>query len=313
MSGLAARTALTSLVGDPVPLVHTYHALGVVKRRELGVADTSPAGRVEAEAQLGHDVDAIIATCGDEVCELVEMGIPVDKITVAPCGVDLGLFSPFGPSEQRGREHRIAVVGRLVPRKGIALTICALAILAARKREDVRLLVVGGPGSPVALEEDPEARRLMALAEASGVRDRIEFRGHAPQSDLPAVLRSVQAVVCAPWYEPFGIVPLEAMACGVPVIAARVGGLADTVVDGVTGIHVPPRDPESIARAIEDIIDNPDWAAELGRAGRRRVCALYSWDRVARETERVYAAVLAGSAPPSCPQLPSRKPDDVAR
>jgi glycosyltransferase involved in cell wall biosynthesis len=136
------------------------------------------------------------------------------------------------------------------------------------------------------------------------VRDQVEFRGQVAQAQLPSVLRSLDAVVCAPWYEPFGIVPLEAMACGVPVIAAAVGGLIDTVVDQVTGIHVPPRDPEAIAVAIEQIVDQPEQAAQLGAAGRRRVSALYSWDRVASETARLYEKVLEQAEPvPAATQL----------
>ena len=152
--------------------------------------------------------------------------------------------------------------------------------------------MVGGPGGPDDLVGDAEARRLMELAESSGVRDRVTFRGQVPQAELPQVLRSLDAAICAPWYEPFGITALEAMACEVPVIAAAVGGLIDSVVDQVTGLHVPPRDPAAIARAIEQVVDHPDEAAALGRAGRRRVRSLYTWDRVAAETARIYADVV---------------------
>jgi D-inositol-3-phosphate glycosyltransferase len=99
-------------------------------------------------------------------------------------------------------------------------------------------------------------------------------------------------VVCAPWYEPFGIVPLEAMACGIPVIAAAVGGLIDTVVDGQTGLHVPPRDVDALADAIRQVIDDPEAAKELGRAGLARVHARYSWDRIAADTEKAYQLAL---------------------
>jgi glycosyltransferase involved in cell wall biosynthesis len=116
-----------------------------------------------------------------------------------------------------------------------------------------------------------------------------------PQAELPPVLRSLDVVVCAPWYEPFGITALEAMSCEVPVIAAAVGGLIDSVVDGTTGLHVPPRDPAAIARAIEQLVDHPEESAALGRAGRRRVRSLYSWDRVAAETARIYTDALRRS------------------
>ena len=296
MSGLAATAAVRTLPGPAVPVVHTYHALGVVKRRQQGAADTSPAERVELEAQLGQDVDVVVATCSDEAFELKAMGVPAAKISVAPCGVDLTVFTPTGPVVSRGSRHRIGVIGRMVPRKGMGLAISALGLLAERGRDDIELLVVGGPGGPDDLVGDAEARRLMELAISSGVRDRVDFRGPVPQAELPAVLRSLDAAVCAPWYEPFGITALEAMACQVPVIAAAVGGLIDSVVDGVTGLHVPPRDPDAIAAAIEQLLDHPQEALALGRAGRRRVRTLYSWDRVASETARVYTDVVRRSA-----------------
>jgi len=297
MSGLAATAAARALPGPPVPVVHTYHALGVVKRRQQGPADTSPGERVQLEAQLGRDVDQVIATCSDEVFELAAMGVPTTSISVAPCGVDHHLFSPRGRREERGRPHRVGVVGRMVPRKGMGLAISALGLLAAAGRDDVELLVVGGPGGPDDLVGDAEARRLMRLAEDSGVADRVRFRGQVSQAELPTVLRSLDAAICTPWYEPFGITALEAMACEVPVIAAAVGGLIDSVVDQVTGLHVPPRDPAAIARAIEQVLDHPDEALSLGRAGRRRVRTLYTWDRVAGETARIYSEVAARSAP----------------
>jgi D-inositol-3-phosphate glycosyltransferase len=122
---------------------------------------------------------------------------------------------------------------------------------------------------------------------------------------MPAVLRSADAVVCAPWYEPFGIVPLEAMACGVPVIAAAVGGLVDTVVDGKTGLHVPPQDSTAIAAAIADIVGDPEWARELGDNGYRRVKARYSWSRIAADTEKAYQTALGAAAPVQ--QTPARR------
>ena len=292
MSGLAATAAVRALPA-PVPVVHTYHALGVVKRRQQGPADTSPPDRVALEALLGREVDRVIATCSDEADELRALGVPAAGIAVVPCGVDHHLFTPAGPAEPRGARYRIGVVGRMVPRKGMGLAISALALLVEAGRDDVELVVVGGPCGPDDLVGDAEARRLMELAERSGVRDRVQFRGPVPQAGLPAVLRSFDAAICTPWYEPFGITALEAMACEVPVVAAAVGGLIDTVVDSVTGRHVPPRDPAAIAAALEQILGDPVGSAALGRAGRRRVRRLYSWDRVAAETDRVYADVVA--------------------
>jgi glycosyltransferase involved in cell wall biosynthesis len=113
---------------------------------------------------------------------------------------------------------------------------------------------------------------------------------------MGAILRSADAVVCAPWYEPFGIVPLEAMACGVPVVAAAVGGLRDTVLDRKTGLHVPPRDPTAIAAAVAALLTDPGLRRALGAAGEARARTRYSWDRVAAETERAYLQTVAAGA-----------------
>jgi glycosyltransferase involved in cell wall biosynthesis len=126
----------------------------------------------------------------------------------------------------------------------------------------------------------------------------VVFRGGVPHAELPSVLRSLDAVVCAPWYEPFGIVPLEAMACGVPVIGAAVGGLLDTVVDGVTGLLVPPRDPAAIAAAVERLLASPDLRRAMGRRARDRVEASYTWESAALLTEEAYAAAARAPASP---------------
>jgi glycosyltransferase involved in cell wall biosynthesis len=103
-------------------------------------------------------------------------------------------------------------------------------------------------------------------------------------------------VVCVPWYEPFGIVPLEAMACGVPVVASAVGGLTDTVVNGVTGLHVPARDPRRLAEVLRTLLADPGPRASLGVAGRKRAVARYSWPRIAADTARVYQRLRSGPA-----------------
>jgi D-inositol-3-phosphate glycosyltransferase len=287
MSGLAALTA-----GRPLglPVVQTFHALGVVKRRHQGAKDTSPPGRLHNERFLAREADRIVATCSDEVFELVRMGADLRRITVVPCGVDLGLFRPDGPAEPRdpGRS-RLLVVSRLVERKGIGSVITALAELP-----ETELVVAGGPPTR-RLAEDPEARRLAALAERLGMAGRVRFRGQVEPGDLPALYRSADLVVCVPWYEPFGIVPLEAMACGVPVVASAVGGLVDSVVDGVAGVHVPPRRPDLLARVLAGLLADPARRAALGAAGARRARRRYGWDRIARGTLDVYAGLTPAS------------------
>lgn len=299
MSGLAAldAAARARTAGRPVQVIQTFHALGTVKRRHQGVEDTSPPERLMLETMVGRSADRIVATCSDEIFELKAMGVPGARVSIAPCGVDLELFTPHGPVENRGRAARIVSVGRLVPRKGMDLVIRALRELADGGRDDVELVIVGGAGNSVGLDDDPEAQRLRTLALELGIADRVVLRGQVSRAEMPAVLRSADAVVCAPWYEPFGIVPLEAMACGVPVIAAAVGGLVDTVVHGTTGLHVPPQDPAALAAAIDEVVADPAWAGELGDNGYRRVRARYSWSRIAADTEKAYQTALSAAAP----------------
>ena len=293
MSGLAALDAARRPdAGYRVPVIQTFHALGTVKRRHQGAEDTSPQERRWLEPGVGRSADRIIATCSDEVFELKAMGIDTSKVSIAPCGVDLGLFSADGPSAPKSRTYRVLSVGRLVPRKGVDLVIRALPQLAAAGFDDVELLIVGGGAEPGALHADPEVRRLLELARELGVAGKVTLRGQVPRGDMPGLFRSADAVVCTPWYEPFGIVPLEAMACGAPVVAAAVGGLQDTVVDHGTGLHVPPRDPEAIADALAALLGNPALRAEMGSAGQVRARTRYSWDRVAVETEKAYQLAI---------------------
>jgi glycosyltransferase involved in cell wall biosynthesis len=288
MSGLAALAAARPL---GLPAVQTFHALGVVKRRHQGAKDTSPSSRLESERLLAREADRIVATCSDEVFELVRMGADLRRVTVVPCGVDLSLFRPDGPVEPRDPDRsRLLVVSRLVERKGIGNVITALTQLPGTD-----LVIAGGPPAP-RLGEDPEARRLSELAERLGVAGRVDLRGQVEPADLPALYRSADLVVSVPWYEPFGIVPLEAMACGVPVVVAAVGGLVDTVVDGVTGAHVPPRRPDLLAGALAGLLADPSRRVALGTAGARRARQRYGWDRIARGTLEVYASLVAASA-----------------
>ena len=285
MSGLASVLAARK-VG--VPVVQTYHALGTVKRRHQGADDTSPAERIGIERMIGREADRIAATCDDEVAELMRMGVQRSRISVVPCGVDPVRFRPEGPTDRRRYPNRIVSVGRLVPRKGFQDLITAL-----RSLPETELVIAGGP---VDVEADPEARRLVEHAERVGVRGRLRLAGQVSRDAMPALLRSADVVACVPWYEPFGIVPLEAMACGVPVVASAVGGLIDTVVDGVTGVLVPPRDPSALARALHSLLADEARREACGLAGLDRVAVRYTWSRIAEDTERVYERVTAGRA-----------------
>ncbi|WP_049579815.1 glycosyltransferase [Streptomyces sp. SBT349] len=283
MSGVATLQAARRL---GVPFAHTFHALGTVKRRHQGHADTSPADRITWERYLGLSCDRTVATCRDEVDELTSLGLPPERISVVPCGVDPELFTPAGPADPRGAlPYRLLQLGRLVPRKGAEVSLAALA-----KIPDAELVIAGGP-PPAGLDADPEVRRLRETARTLGVGDRVRFTGGVCRDQVPALLRGSDLVLCPADYEPFGIVPLEAMACGVPVVASAVGGQRDTVADPGTGRLVPPGDPAALADAVAALLASPEERAARGAAGRRRVLTRYCWAAVAAGTEEVYREI----------------------
>jgi D-inositol-3-phosphate glycosyltransferase len=288
MSGLATLRAVTGL---DIPVVQTFHALGAVKARHQGAADPSPAGRVGAERRIAAACEQVIATCSDEAGELAALGVPAWQISVVPCGVDVAAFSPAGPVAHRNGRPRLLALGRLVERKGVTTAIAALAGLP-----EAELVVAGGP-DPAELESDPGYQALRAAADRHGVADRVMFTGGVARADVPALIRSADAVVCVPWYEPFGIVPLEAMACGVPVVASAVGGLTDTVVDRATGWLVPARDPVVLTSTLRTLLADSARRTAMGAAGRERVEQWYTWPGVAAQTEGVYQRLRSGSGP----------------
>jgi D-inositol-3-phosphate glycosyltransferase len=285
MSGLAAVTAGRAC---GVPVVQTYHALGSVKRRHQGAADTSPPRRIAYERRLGRSVDAVIVQAREEIDELVRLGVPRNRMELVPSGVNTDRFAPDGPAVPRdsGRP-RILTVARLVERKGIEDLIRALPAVP-----DAELVVVGGPPE-AGLDSDAYARKLNRLARACKVGDRVRLAGAVPAHEMPAWYRSADVLAATPWYEPFGLSPLEAMACGVPVVASAVGGLIDTVVDGVTGDLVPPRDPAVLARTLRLLVGDEMRRVSYGAAGLDRAVQSYAWPRIAGRMARVYAGVAA--------------------
>jgi glycosyltransferase involved in cell wall biosynthesis len=231
----------------------------------------------------------VIATCSDEVFELRRLGLTSERVSIVPCGVDTSVFTPRGPVAPRSSRPRLLVLGRIVERKGHADAVRALTAVP-----DAELVVVGGPPASE-LDAAPEVRRLRAVASSLGVADRLVFTGSIPRADVPAWVRSADVVLAVPWYEPFGITPLEAMACGRPVVATAVGGLVDSVADGVTGDLVPPRDPRALGQALAALLADDGRRAGYGAAGVRRARNRYRWSRVVADTDAVYRQILARS------------------
>ncbi|GAB7189331.1 hypothetical protein NUM3379_00370 [Kineococcus sp. NUM-3379] len=300
MSGMAAAKPAAAL---GIPLVQTFHALGAVKRRYQGADDSSPPERIGVERRLAREADLVIATCSDEVAELDAADATPRRVRIVPCGVDTDAFtadrSPRAtvPLRRRGGGGRLLSVGRLVPRKGVDLAVRALALLPGAE-----LVVAGGPDA-AELARDPEAVRLRQLAEDLGVADRLRMLGRVQPEHLPALMRSCDVVLATPWYEPFGIVALEAMACARPLVATAVGGMLDTVEDGVTGRLVPPGHPRTrpdataadVAEAVRELLADRDLLHRMGAAGRARAVQRYDWRRVAAATEAAYLELVRPS------------------
>ncbi|MCI4065191.1 glycosyltransferase [Micromonospora sp. R77] len=275
-----------------VPTVLTYHALGAVKRRHQGSRDTSPPGRVGYERALGRAVDRVIVQCEDEVGELVRLGVPRSRMALVPSGVNQEVFRPDGPVAPRDPARpRILTVGRMVERKGFLEVVRALPAVP-----EAECVVVGGPPAEL-LPADSFARRLRAIAESCGVADRVKLVGAVPREEMAAWYRSADVLVAAPWYEPFGLTPLESMACGVPVIGTNVGGIADTVVDGLTGDLVPPRDPRALGTAIRRLLADKVRRFAYATAALDRIRSRYSWKRCAEQLSAVYASVSTVARP----------------
>lgn len=294
MSGLAALR-LRDEFG--IPFVITFHALGKVRRQHQGNADAFPAARLGIEEMLVDNANRIISECPQDRLDLISLyGAREDRLVMVPCGVDSAELG-FGDGLARQRlglpeeDFVIVQLGRLVPRKGIDNVIEGVAELERRHAIRATLLVVGGEAADPDPRLTPEIGRLQAIAEAAGVADRVRFTGRRARSELRDYYCAADVFVTTPWYEPFGITPLEAMACGRPVIGSAVGGIAHTVVDGVTGFLVPPRDPAALADRLARLQREPELARSLGRAGMRRVRSEFTWKQVAGALAAVYETV----------------------
>jgi len=293
MSGLVGMRLKARL---DLPLVMTFHALGLVRREHQGDSDAFPAERIEIERRIVAMADCLIAECPQDRSDLRRLyGASPQRIATVPCGVDLDEFAPLDRARARrtlglgADEFVVLQLGRLVPRKGIDNVIRAVAAMPERSR--VRLLVVGGDAGAVGVQETPEGARLASIAAQCGIADRVTFAGHRQRGELALIYAACDVFVTTPWYEPFGITPLEAMASARPVVGSAVGGIQHTVVDRVTGFLVPPHDPAALAERLTLLQAAPAVGERMGRAGRQRVESRFTWQRVADELATVYAEV----------------------
>ena len=305
MSGMIA-VRLKHVFGTP--FVITFHALGRVRRLHQRDADQFPDERIDIEDRTVEQADAIIAECPQDCVDLISLyNAEREKIRVIPCGFDSREFWPVTRSFARRllgfrKDERIVLhVGRIVPRKGVDNVIRAVGRLSRATGIKARLVVVGGNSDSPDFAATPEIGRLHDIAREEGVLEQTLFTGRRSREVLKLYYSAADVFVTTPWYEPFGITPLEAMACGTPVVGSAVGGIKHSVVDGMTGYLVPANDPDALAGRLAYLYRNPVLLGKFGHNSVRRVNAHFTWERVAKSIAAVYAELAphrpAASAP----------------
>jgi glycosyltransferase involved in cell wall biosynthesis len=308
-----------------IPVVQIFHAMGKTKRRHQKRVDTSPGDRIQSELAVIQQVDSIIAQCPYERFELVnDYGADPRKIALIPSAVNTGIFRPIARDEARQRiglntEERVIVyVGRMLPRKDIRNVVRALALLVQQdeRAQDVSvspitLMIVGGESRQPDPVATPEIGELQQLAAELGVTQYVRFIGKRQPAELCDYYSAADVAVTTPWYEPFGLTPLEAMACGRPVIGSAVGGITYTIKDGETGLLVPPRNPSALAVCLRQLLSQPEVCVQMGLAARKRVEQEFTWSIVAMRTGALYETLLTKRVhaplpiePPSIISLP---------
>jgi glycosyltransferase involved in cell wall biosynthesis len=286
-SGLAALAAARDL---RIPVVQSFNSLGVAERRHHVIPQTAGTERIRLEPAIGRTVHAVVAGSSDEESDLTRLGVPRRSIKVIPCGVDTDEFTPEGPIANRTARPRLVTVADLNEHEALGTLLRALA-----KVPGTELVVAGGPPRDE-LRGDLAYRRLTGLAESLDVSGRVLFAGQLTRRALPPLLRSADLLVSVCEYDPSGMVSVEAMACGTPVIASAVGGQVDAVVDGTTGILVPPGRPALLAHRIRQLLSHPMLLEAFSVAAADRARSRYSWDRIAHETLAVYDSALDAAA-----------------
>jgi D-inositol-3-phosphate glycosyltransferase len=274
---------------------HVAHTLGLVKNQSLAAgARPEPELRIQIEREIASQADLLIASTEDERADLVRLyGADLDHIAVVPPGVDLSMFQPIDRDEARrkigyGPGRLLLFVGRLERLKGVDVAIRALALLRDRAHDDVRLLILGEDSRE---GDESEKDRLKEVAAAAGVRDRVDFLGSVAHHELPFFYSAADVCVMPSYSESFGLVGLEAQACGRPVVGSGVTGLRSVVRDEVSGYLLDSHDPAMYAERIGRLLDNPELALQMGRRG-RLLAQRFSWTRTADRLQALFEAVV---------------------
>jgi D-inositol-3-phosphate glycosyltransferase len=285
-----------------IPYVITFHALGKVRRLYQQQADGFPVERIAIESFLVRDADGLIAECPQDRLDLItHYRAATEKIDVVPCGFNPDEFYPVDRNEARERlglrrqDKVVLQLGRMVPRKGVEDVIRATASLQPHVRK-LKLIVVGGEAELPDPAATPEIRRLMQITKDCRAESCVQFAGRKNRDQLKYYYSAADVFVSVPWYEPFGITPLEAMACGTPVVGSNVGGIKYSVVDRLTGFLVPPKDPGSTARMIWQLLEDKFMHNYMRKNGLQRVNKMFTWEKVASSIHTVYEKVTGRMA-----------------
>jgi D-inositol-3-phosphate glycosyltransferase len=299
LSGWAARD-LRAEWGAPI--VQMFHTLGHVKNQIAAPNERESQRRIDVEAEIVRCVDHLVAATPAEKEQLVMLySADPNKITIIPPGVDLTRFHPHSPEDAKARlgvkpcDQMILFVGRIEPLKGIDTLLRAMALLAYECPTWANKLCVAIIGGDPNTTENEEMERLKAIRAELGITDLVTFMGARDQDKLHHYYSAAKVVIMPSHYESFGMVALEAMACGTPVIASEVGGLAYLIRDGVTGFHVPDGDPVALAQAMARLMQEPRLRDRLGRQA-YRYAQRYSWDCIADRIVPLYSQVMAESS-----------------
>jgi len=280
------------------PTAVTFHALGRVRRHFQGADDQFPDVRFAIEERVIAEADRIIAQCPQDALDLMHLyGAAPGSLVPIPCGYDPDECHPV---ERRAARERLGLppdapivlqLGRLVPRKGVDDVVRAFARVRA-EMPGARLVIVGGESDEPDPLVTPEIGRLIALASEEGVADAVIFGGRCDRTRLADWYGAADVFATMPWYEPFGITPVEAMACGTPVVGARVGGIAHTVIEGQTGFLVPARDVEALADRMLLLLRDRSLRHRMGAQGIERARRHFTWSSVVDRFETLFLELV---------------------
>jgi D-inositol-3-phosphate glycosyltransferase len=277
--------------------LHTYHSLGAVKYRSVNTIPMIANTRLKVEKQCLETADTIIATSPQEREHMRSLVSQKGNIKVVPCGTDITCFGSVSSEQARNKlniapeEKVILYVGRFDPRKGIETLVRAAGDRRVRQHQNLKLIIAGGstPGAT----DGKERERIEGIVRELNLQDITLFTGRVEHHDLAYYYAAADVCVVPSHYEPFGLVAIEAMASGTPVVASDVGGLKFTVVDELTGLLAPPQDESAFAGAIDLILSDASWRKQLSENARQRVESRFSWDGVASQLDRRYLSELS--------------------